>query len=201
MLDTGQDLDDDLVAGDLVALGIEDFLADGTVQAGLQLVDNRRLDLDDSLAAGDFLGVIEHAPLFEMGLGGCHQADMTVDTGAAIPAGVRLGGVVNAHGDDVAAGLQVRGQVIGETGVAVRPGTQVVSVDPDRTVHVHTVEFDGVVLVLAVAGDIERLPVPADTHREIADGAGAGIAFLDLSLNAPVVGQVKLAPGTVIETG
>ena len=199
MLGPGQDLHDHRRVGHLLAVGIQQDVPHGPVEAGLELVDDGGLDPDDGLAALDLLRVVEHAPLLEMGLGGGHQADVAIDAGAAVPARVGLHGIVHVHGDDISAGFQVGSQVIGEAGVAVGPGPQLVAVDPDGAVHIDAVEFDGVQLVLVVSGHTEGLAIPAGTRGEIAHRTAAGGGLDGVELDAPVVGQVEAAPGPVVE--
>ena len=81
------------------------------------------------------------------------QADVTVDSRAGIPARGGLGGGVRLDDEEVRlAGLEVVGEVVAETDVAVRAVAEVVAVDPDVAVGHDAVELDPHALALGIGG-------------------------------------------------
>src|SRR5204863_5541512 len=122
------------------------------------------------------------------------------DAGAGVPAGVRLLRIVDAHRDHVAgAGTQVRRQLVAERAVAIRPFAEGVPVDPDFAVAIDAVEIDENALPLVGCGHRKCLAVPSDSARQRAAGGTCGVLLAEVALDAPVVGQVQLAPRGVIE--
>src|SRR5205807_4252547 len=113
---------------------------------------------------------------------------MPVNTRAGVPARVRLLRVVDAHGDEVArrAVMQVRGELIAEGAVAVRPPAHVMAVDPDLTVSIHPVEFDENEPVAVALCDSKGLAVPAHAAGERAPARSGGIPRAGLAIGHAV---------------
>ena len=141
------------------------------------------------------------APVIDVQRPGGDQPRMPVNTRAGVPARVRLLRVVDAHGDEVArrAVAQVRGELIAEGAVAVRPLAEVMAVDPDLTVSIHAVEFDENELVAVALCDSEGLTVPAHAAGERATARPGGIPRAELALDAPVVRQVERSPTRIVQ--
>src|SRR5438874_13055540 len=106
--------------------------------------------------------------------------------------------IVDADGDDVVAGDEMFGDVVGESDVAVRAAAQEYTVDPDVTVHVHAIEFQPRLDPRARV-DPERLAIPPDAGGEIADAPAAGRGFGRCAFDTPIVRQIERAPARVVE--
>jgi len=75
-----------------------------------------------------------------------------------------------------------------------------VLVEPNLGVHVNAIELDEQLLVPPFVRGGESLLVPADTGAEIAAVVAARGRRVALELDAPVVRQVDVLPGRVIES-
>ena len=126
------------------------------------------------------------------------EPDVAIDAASRIPARVGLRGIVDADGDDVVAGAEMFGDVVGESDVAVRTAAQEYTVDPDVTVHVHAIEFQPRLDPRARV-DPERLAIPPDAGGEIADAPAAGRDFGRCAFDTPIVRQIERAPARVVE--
>jgi len=130
-----------------------------------------------------------------------HQPGVPVDARAGIPARGGLRSVVHFHSHHiVAAGIQVRGKVVGETDVPERPLPQELAVDPDFAVLVGAIDLDGHLPVFIRRGQAEMLPVPPDSRGREATGASARLGWDEGALDAPIVRQVETAPSGIGET-
>ena len=96
-----------------------------------------------------------------MGLCGFSQPDIAVNSAAGIPAAGNAF-VPHANGNHIIrAGLDVRGQVVIDAGVAVRMDSKVLSVDPDIAVHVNSAEENFKPLARVGRIHLEVFAVPA----------------------------------------
>lgn len=68
-------------------------------------------------------------------------------------------------------------------------------------VHVDAVELNGVTFLLVERFDVESLPVPANARREETDATSARIVAQVLAFDAPVMGNIKLAPTCIVKDG
>ena len=73
-----------------------------------------------------------------VGLGEPHMA---VDATARVPTGVGLVGVINTHGYYVLTFVYVWGDIVLETGIAIRARAYLLSIDINGGVHVNTIEL------------------------------------------------------------
>ena len=183
--------------GDFPPARVEDPVAHRLAGAGaLQL----RGDPDHGLRVADFRRRDIEAAVGEMRLRRSDEPHVAVDAAARVPAGIRLLGVVAAHGDHVvfARRRDKRRDVIAERAVAVRPCPDFVAVDIDRAVHKDAVELHGDPVCVRRR---EVLAVPADAARQRAAARRRRVVGGEFALDAPVVGQVQLPPGRVVESG
>ena len=131
-------------------------------------------------------------------IGNC-QPGVPVDPGAGIPAAIRLVGIVDSHRHHIfAAKIQVRGDVVIKTDVAVRPLSEVSPVNPDFAVLVDAVEFNDYFFLPVSPGDFEMFPVPAGARGKVGGSHGTG-PFAERTFDAPVVGQIQVSPFGIVE--
>ena len=84
----------------------------------------------------------ECAPGNDVGVAGGDEADLAVDASAGIPARCGLLRIVDAHGDDVVAGVQMRGKFVRKADVAVGPVAEEFAVEVNIAVGHDSVEDD-----------------------------------------------------------
>ncbi len=148
-----------------------------------------------SLRRGD-----RDSPMRDVNRLGDEHSHVPVDPRPGVPAAVRLGGVINAHGQHVRSReVEVRREVETKAGVSVRLIAQLVPVQIYRRVAVHTVELNADSLALPFGTRTERFAIPAGACREIAAFGTCRVRFVDASLDAPVVGKVYGAPFRIVE--
>src|ERR1700735_4461235 len=108
---------------------------------------------------GDFGGGDEGSPGCDVDWAGSDEADLAVDSCTRIPAGGGLLRVVDADGDEVAAGVEVRGQIVVEADVAVGAVAEEFAVAVDVGVGHDAVEGDVGALAWG-GGGVEGVAVP-----------------------------------------
>ena len=86
----------------------------------------------------------ESAPVVHMYRIHLHQPYVTVDTGAGIPAGVRLLAIIRLHYNYVrlASIPQIRRQVITKRYITIRAESQRMTIDPNLAIPVNPVEIN-----------------------------------------------------------
>ncbi len=181
--------------------GVEHQRADRPAPRGAAVVLDTGADLDLSAGAVHVWRGDERPPARDVQCIGDRQPGVAVDAAPRVPAGVGLGRVVHADRDDVDPGDEVRRDVVGDGGVAVRPPAEVGAVDPDVGVHVDAVELERHAAAARAGGKAERLAVPAGAGREVAVAPAAGGVLARRPLDAPVVREVEPAPGAIVEPG
>ena len=132
-----------------------------------------------------------------MDVAGLYHPYIAVDARAGVPAAVGIAAVVHPHGQHVLSLLQVRSHVVHEGDVAIGTLAQQLSVQIDFATVIYSLEVNVVALVRI--GHIKCLAVPSDTAGQIA--CATGQCGRHLSLDAPVVRQVQLAPFAVVVGG
>ena len=85
-------------------------------------------------------------------------------------------------------------QFIFEGAVAVRTFAEIVTVNPNLTVAIDSVEFDEDEFSFLRGGDRKRLAIPADAAGQRAAASAGRVLLAELTFNAPVVWQIKLSP-------
>ncbi len=141
----------------------------------------------------------EGSPWCDVDGAGGDEADVAVDAGAGVPAGGGLLGVVDADGDDVFAGVEVRGEVVVEADVAVGAVAEEFAVAVDVGVGHDAVEGDVGALGGVEFWQRERVAIPGDAGGEEASGCAAWGVFFDGAGDAPVVGEGDGLPCGVVE--
>src|SRR5262245_8802986 len=124
---------------------------------------------------------------------------VTRDTAARVVARVGLRRVVDTHGDDVTPVREMRRKVEPLRRVAVRPMAEERAVDPDVAVHVYAVELEPGATAGGCARKRERLAIPANARRQIADATTTRTVLGVRPFDAPVVRHVDGAPTAVVE--
>ena len=124
------------------------------------------------------------------------QGYVAVDTAAGKPAGIRHLVMLHADADHVLPGANKRAHIIGEGGVAIGAGAQVVAVAPHPGMLVYATEGDAHPLARSLLRQEEVLAVPGGAAGQI-PGA-AGVVPVKGMLHRPVVGQGYLPPGAVV---
>ena len=128
------------------------------------------------------------------------EAHMTIDSGSAVPAAVRLLTVVHPHGDHVGFGdLQVRSKIELEAGVAIRMRPQLVPIQVYGRVLVHAVELNANALALPAGLCLKSFSIPTRTCRKESSSPRGWVILLGCSFDAPVVREVHGSPGSVVE--
>src|SRR4029077_13191630 len=94
--------------------------------------------------------------------------------------------IVHAHGDDVHAGDEVLGDVVGETDIAVRPPAEVDAVDPDIAVHVDAVELEPRLAPRRARRQPECFAIPTDPRREVATASASACVLTGRPFDAPI---------------
>jgi len=130
-------------------------------------------------------------------IGNC-QPGVPVDPGAGIPAAIRLVGIVDSHRHHIfAAKIQVRGDVVIKTDVAVRPLSEVSPVNPDFAVLVDAVEFNDYFFLPVSPGILKCFryqPVPVGRWRKSWNRALRGT-----DLRCSSRGQIQVSPFGIVE--
>ena len=132
-----------------------------------------------------------------MDVAGDDEADVAIDSGAGVPAGGGLGGVVAADGEGVGGGgaeVEVAGEFVAESDVAVGALAEVVAVDPDVAVGHDAVELDEDAAVGVGDGDGEVFAIPADTVGEVGSALSGRVGLGERAFDGPVVGDAEGAP-------
>ena len=187
--------------GQTSPVGTDESMASVTVAADIGIVGDCGAHMNCGDWRGDLRGGDEGAPWGDVdGVGG-DEADMAVDACAGIPAGGGLLGVVDADGDGVFAGVEVRGEVVVEADVTVGAVAEEFSVAVDVGVGHDAVEGDEGALGGVEIGKGERLAIPGDAGGEEASGGAAWCVFFDGASDAPVVWEGDDLPLGVVEGG
>ena len=123
-----------------------------------------------------------------MGGRGLDEVDVSIDAGAAIPAGVQIGRVI--HADEQFVGLVAEVRVLGQIEIegdeAARATADFVAVEPDLGELVDSLEDDGHAFAAPVFGEFEVLAVPTDATGQEA-GAATGLFLREVLGDRPVV--------------
>ena len=129
------------------------------------------------------------------------EADIPVDAGARVPAGVPDARVVHADGQNVFVGAEFQQwrQIAGEAFVPVGPPAHQKTVEPDLRMVVHAVQLEGHPVSPLRRIHLEVPAIPGDP----AGGESVAVAILlaKRPLDAPVVGDVDPPPARVVKTG
>ena len=177
-----------------IALFIEGVGQDH-VGSGVTAIADGGLDVHLVVGGGLFIqigGGNVGAIQVHMDLFGGGQLHITVNAAAGIPA---AGGglVIDLDSDHVLlAELDVVGDIKGEGGVAIGVAAQLLAIDIDGGVHVHTIEVDADLLVPECLIQSEGLAIPADTTGEVCTLGLHGLRVV--LLNAVVMGKVHTLP-------
>ena len=140
------------------------------------------------------VGLSHHmdTPMLHVDVAGLSQPDVAVDAAARVPARVGLVAVVDTHGHHVVALMHVGRDIVLEAGVTVGPVAHLLSVHVDGAVHVHAVKLEEKPFWCAVTlWQRERLTVPPYSTRQRTTAGTAGIAFVEVALDGPVVRHVQ----------
>ena len=124
------------------------------------------------------------------------QGHVAVNAAAGKPAGVGHLVMLHTDADHVFPGADKLAHVIGEGGVAIGAGAQVVAVAPHPGMLVHAAEGDAHSLARSFLRQEKVLAVPGGAAGQI-PGA-AGVVPVKRMLHRPVVGQSDLPPGAVV---
>ena len=104
-------------------------------------------------------------PMLKMHRIGHHQPHVPIDARPGIPARRRLLRIITSHRDHILI-LQMRREVISETGISIRPMPEHLSVDPHIAVGHHAVEIDEDVLVFRIRRKREMLAIPTNPRAQ-----------------------------------
>ena len=124
------------------------------------------------------------------------QPHISCDSGAGIPAGIGLGGIVhlNIHDIFLSIRLQELCHIPLEGCVTIHMPPQLLSVEPDPRQHIRTVEpQDHPSRSDRLRIDAEHFPVPADSRFRISAGAAGRRVLRERIVQAPVMGQLHRA--------
>jgi len=116
--------------------------------------------MDAGLLVGDNRRGHERPPGRDVGSTGRHQAYLSMDASAQVPA-QRHSLALSQHGDNVGARAQVRRESIHEADAAFRPASWTVPVDSDIAVDHYAVEHDEAAFCAVDFCDLERVAVSA----------------------------------------
>ncbi len=179
----------------LNAVSIDDGADEGHIGRFGAAVFQCRGHADVSRAVLGHFGGHVCAPIGYMNRIELGQPDISVDAAAGIPAGIRLLGVVDPDGNHVVpAPVQIRGKVISERDIAVRPHSKRMSVDEDLGVHIYAVKVDVDLPALVLCRDRKYLAVPSDAPWERSPARSGRIVGGKFALDGPVMRQVERAP-------
>lgn len=185
-----------------LAFRIENCRADGDCGGCLARVFHRRFDGHRCGIIGCVWSRDIDSPRLNVNWSSRHQADMAVNTASRVPPGCRLRGSVGFDGEDVWLVLdEVIGEVVAETHVSVRTLSERVTIDPHLAAGHHSIEFHPDPLIGKLLGNRERFPVPSDPRRQPGAGAGGGGLLIEVSFDAPVVGDVQFSPARRVKGG
>ena len=126
------------------------------------------------------------------------DSHVPVDTRPAVPAAVRLGGVVDAHRQNVRSReVEVRREVEMEAGISVGMSSQLVPVHIHRRVPIDSVKLHADSFAFPLGRRAERLAIPSDAGWKIAAFRARRIVLVGPAFDAPIVREIYRAPGPV----
>ena len=92
--------------------------------------------------------------------------------------------------------MHVRGDVVFETGIAIGTEAHLLAIDVDGGIHVDTVELE--IIVYSGFVNSKRFPVPANAAREGTTASTAGVTYVEVTLDSPIMGHVEQPPPGVV---
>src|SRR5215471_8149303 len=150
----------------------------------------------------DIRGGDECTVVFQMDRIGHHQANMAINTRAAVPTRGRLARIVGADSNQIAlrvAEVEMPSKFVAKADVSVGSLTKMEAVDPNIAVGHNAVKINKHTALGIFRGQNEMLAVPANASGQVSAGCSSGIRFVERTFNAPVVRNVQDTPLCVIQ--
>src|SRR5262245_22416499 len=91
------------------------------------------------------------------------------------------------------------GQLVLKADITIRALPQMVAVDPHIAIRHHAIKFDKDSALDIIRGKRKTLVIPPDASRQEASCTARRVLLVEWAFNAPIVGYIELAPGSIIE--
>src|ERR1035437_5182743 len=130
-----------------------------------------------------------------------NEPNVTINACAGVPARSWLARVVSPNDDHVVLSeIQMAGQIVAKTDIAIGTCSKVETVDPNVTVGHYAVEFDREPSVSLCCVDGKMLSIPSNARRQKATRAACRIFRIEWPLNAPIMWNIKLSPRRIVKS-
>src|SRR4051794_39356790 len=130
------------------------------------------------------------------------HSHMSIYARAAVPAAVRLSGVVHSHSQNICIReTQLRREIQLEAGVAIGLRTQLMPVQVNRGIPVNAVKLHADSLASPIRRGAKSLAIPASAVWEKAPARAGWIRLLRPALDAPIMRQLHCSPRLSLKRG
>src|SRR4030095_3191899 len=91
-------------------------------------------------------------------------------------------------------------ELVFERAVAVGSFPEIVSIDPDLAVPIHTVELNEDQPSITALRNRKSLPIPSSAPGQCATAMAGGMLFTEFAFDTPVMRKIELAPRRIIQS-